>query len=342
MLKNSVSVIIPTFNRSQYLPRAIESVLSQLLDYDELIIVDDGSTDETPKIIEKYKGHIKYIRSEHLGAGGARNVGINAATCPLIAFLDSDDEWLPHKLDIQRSLLSARPDIICCFSNIAFQKKNGTINHFSLKSWPGVNHNIIDLFTDPINISSIIQLPKGIDDFFCGIGNIYAHLLTALILPLITVVLRRDCIDSSVRFPEDIEVYEDWEFSARLARKGVCAYLYYDTALQHAHSGQRLTDSTGPKRNDAQLTIMERVWGSDENFLSKFGQIYQNELMSQRITKVNYLLLNGHTGEARKEMKKLDRVPVYQRLLTYLPNSISGFAAKFLFGIRRRMKKILF
>ena len=83
---------------------------------------------------------------------------------------------------------------------------------------------------------------------------------------------------------------------------------------------------------------MERVWGSDGKFLSKFGQIYHYKMMSQRITKVNYLLLNELIIEARKEMKKFDRVPIYQRILKYLLYSISGFAAKFIFGIRHWLK----
>ena len=102
-----VSVVLPTFNRATSLPRAMSSVLAQTYADLELIVVDDGSTDDTPAVVGAAgDARIRYIRLEaRSGAARARNAGIRVARGDLIAFQDSDDEWLPDKLDAQVGLL---------------------------------------------------------------------------------------------------------------------------------------------------------------------------------------------------------------------------------------------
>lgn len=99
-----VSVIIPTYNYANYLPRAIESVLAQTYDQFELIIVDDGSTDNTASVVSAYKAknqNLHYVCQKNSGPNAARNKGIDLARGELIALLDADDEWLPEKLEKQ-------------------------------------------------------------------------------------------------------------------------------------------------------------------------------------------------------------------------------------------------
>lgn len=107
----AVSVIIPAFNRVEFLPRAIDSVLNQegTVPEIEVILVDDGSTDGTGMTIRKRYPHIHYLRQEHTGVSAARNAGIRAAAGDWIALLDSDDAWHPRKLAVQSALLGARP-----------------------------------------------------------------------------------------------------------------------------------------------------------------------------------------------------------------------------------------
>jgi glycosyltransferase involved in cell wall biosynthesis len=90
-----VSVIIPAYNYAHFLPEAIESALSQSWDKVEIIVVDDGSTDNTPDVAARYGSHIRYIRQQNAGLPAARNTGIRAAKYPLIGFLDADDRWKP-------------------------------------------------------------------------------------------------------------------------------------------------------------------------------------------------------------------------------------------------------
>jgi glycosyltransferase involved in cell wall biosynthesis len=105
-----VSVIIPTFNRGWVLKEAIDSVLSQEFKDFELIVVDDGSTDDTGRILASYGQRLTVLRQPNRGVSAARNLGIGAAAGRLITFLDSDDLWLPRKLSAQVDFFNSKPE----------------------------------------------------------------------------------------------------------------------------------------------------------------------------------------------------------------------------------------
>jgi len=112
-----LSVVIPAYNAEKYIGRAIDSVLAQSRRPDEIIVVDDGSTDGTAGVVESYGSQVRCIRQENGGASVARNSGIEAATGRWIAFLDADDEWLPEKLQIQTDHLKRNPGLVWTYSN---------------------------------------------------------------------------------------------------------------------------------------------------------------------------------------------------------------------------------
>lgn len=108
-MKPKVTVIIPTFNRAYALSRSIDSVLSQTYKNVELIVVDDGSIDETQELLKSYP-EIIVLSQKNAGVSSARNLGIEKATGEYVAFLDSDDEWLRHKLEYQIDFLINNPN----------------------------------------------------------------------------------------------------------------------------------------------------------------------------------------------------------------------------------------
>ncbi|MEA2573723.1 MAG: hypothetical protein QOH93_1021 [Chloroflexia bacterium] len=111
-MKPTVSAVITTYNYGRFLPPAIESVLAQTLRPDEIIVVDDGSTDDTAAIVARYADRgVRYVYKENGGGSSARNAGILAAKCELIAFLDGDDRWLPHKLERQIEQMVRHPHV---------------------------------------------------------------------------------------------------------------------------------------------------------------------------------------------------------------------------------------
>lgn len=106
-----VSIVIPTYNYGRFVTEAVDSALAQDYKPVEIIVIDDGSTDDTPERLAPYEGRIRYIRQENKGLSAARNTGIRHATGQWIALLDSDDVWHPHKLKIQLQALRERKDV---------------------------------------------------------------------------------------------------------------------------------------------------------------------------------------------------------------------------------------
>ncbi len=124
-----ISVIIPTHNRGSLTCRALDSVLSQSRAADQIIVVDDGSSDDTAEILQhRYGDRIELITQTNQGVSAARNNGIKAARGDWVALLDSDDEWLPGKLAAQQSLLSDHPGSVLCHTEEIWIRNGTRVN----------------------------------------------------------------------------------------------------------------------------------------------------------------------------------------------------------------------
>ena len=123
-----VSVILPTYNRGWIVREAIDSVLDQSYTDVELIVVDDGSTDDTRAILDEYGGRLTVIRQVNMGVSAARNTGIRAATGELIAFLDSDDYWISGKLDRQVDYFIRNPQMMICQTEEIWVRRGKRVN----------------------------------------------------------------------------------------------------------------------------------------------------------------------------------------------------------------------
>ncbi len=123
-----ISIIIPTHNRSDLVVRALESVFAQTLTPAEVIVVDDGSTDETGDVIAARFPSVVYINQSQRGVSRARNVGLRRATGDWVAFLDSDDEWLPRKLERQVEFLRQHGDYRVCHTNELWIRNGRRVN----------------------------------------------------------------------------------------------------------------------------------------------------------------------------------------------------------------------
>jgi glycosyltransferase involved in cell wall biosynthesis len=133
------SIIIPTFNRASLVKEAIESVLAQTNQQFELIVVDDGSTDNTSEILSSFEGRIQTIQMRHTGPSAARNRGIREARGDFIAFLDSDDLWLPEKLKKQIDFFENRPEVLICQTEETWIRNGVRVNplkkHTKYSGW---------------------------------------------------------------------------------------------------------------------------------------------------------------------------------------------------------------
>jgi glycosyltransferase involved in cell wall biosynthesis len=114
-----ISVVIPVFNAAPYVAQAIDSVFSQTLPPDEIVVVDDGSTDATADVVRRYHPRVAYFYQPNQGPGAARNLGIRESKGDLLAFLDADDLWLPEKLLSQKAALDADLSIDLVFCHMS-------------------------------------------------------------------------------------------------------------------------------------------------------------------------------------------------------------------------------
>ena len=319
-----VSTIIPTYNRADLLPRAVASVLAQCIKGDEVIVVDDGSTDDTEGALAPFRDRIHYVRIPHGGVGRARNEGLRLARNPLIAFIDSDDEWAPGKLQLQRALLQARPDVLFCFTDCSADYSPGKVyRHFNSDFYEDPNFGE-HLLGPGVPFSSIAPLPNGMDDFLVHIGDLYLPMMTRICVSSVGTMVRGEAVGKSLWFPEDISWREDWECFSRLARAGLAAYLDCALFWVTGHRGEQLTkkiDMLMEARGD--VTILTRVWGADKDFLAKHGDHFQKVLRNRRLYLVRALLRNGLTREAREQLQLIENSRFYYRLLASLPGPLT-------------------
>jgi glycosyltransferase involved in cell wall biosynthesis len=143
-----ISVLIPTYNCSQYIREAIDSVLTQNYDNLEIIVVDDGSTDNTKEVLKDYPANLKYFYKGNGGIGSTRNACLEHASGELVAWVDSDDYWLPGKLQAQLTYLEEHPDCEIVFTKFEnfFEREELEIVSRMMVSGINVNHCIKDVY----------------------------------------------------------------------------------------------------------------------------------------------------------------------------------------------------
>jgi glycosyltransferase involved in cell wall biosynthesis len=180
-----ISAIIPTYNYARYVRRAVDSALNQTYPVAEVIVVDDGSTDNTREVLAEYGNRIRYVYQANRGLSGARNTGIREATSPWVAFLDSDDCWMPEKIERQVKLVEADPTVDLVYT--------ASMLHFT------------DGRVTPTGVVEPSQLwPR-----FRYINSVTPS----------TVLIRRDLIMKAGGFDETLRYCEDWEMWVRLGPK---------------------------------------------------------------------------------------------------------------------------
>ena len=188
-----VSVIIPTYNRAHILMRAVDSVLAQTFQQIEILVIDDGSTDNTPEMLNAYGGRIRVLSQENGGVSLARNVGIQAASGQFIAFLDSDDAWMPDKLERQVAALTAQPQLPLCHTEEIWIRNGVRVN-------PKKKHR-----------------KRG--------GYIFPYCLPLCVISPSSSILRRELLDEVGLFDEHLPACEDYDLWLRITHTHEVVFL---------------------------------------------------------------------------------------------------------------------
>jgi glycosyltransferase involved in cell wall biosynthesis len=208
-----ISVIVPTYNCGQYIGEAIMSILNQTLRADEIIVVDDGSTDTTQEVVSVIKdARIIYIRKENAGVSSARNVGLAKAAGKYIAFLDADDLWDPRMLELQSKILNKHPGIDLVISNFnRFDHVTGEVLPDQFKFYPELLHINKKICTE--TGAYIIQ-----EDAFCTIVAFDE-------IPAYTqaIMFRKEVLANSL-FNINLRICQDLEFVLKICTKARVAF----------------------------------------------------------------------------------------------------------------------
>ena len=202
-----LSVIIPTFNRAHTLPRAVDSVLAQNRQADEILIIDDGSDDQTRKLVEQDYPQCRYLYQANQGVSSARNLGIQEARGEWIALLDSDDAWLPDKLAQQLHALQASQGQRLCHSEEIWIRNGVRVNAMKKHQKRG--------------------------------GRIFQHCLPLCVISPSSVVLHRTLFDEIGLFDAALPACEDYDLWLRICATEPVLFIEQPLIIKHGgHSDQ--------------------------------------------------------------------------------------------------------
>lgn len=218
-MEGLVSVVIPTYNRARYLAEAVESVLAQSYPHVEVIIIDDGSTDDTSAVAARYASKVRYVWQPNSERGAARNRGLRLARGEFVAFLDSDDVWMPDKLARDLQLFQRRPEIGLVYSDIRLMDAQG--RRLQRIRRPGCH------------------------------GWVTGHLLRENFLSIGAHLARTQAFRDAGGFREERELAgsEDWEAWVRLSTRVQFGYVASPTTHVRVHPDNSMSNAAGMERS---------------------------------------------------------------------------------------------
>ena len=270
-----VSVVIPTYNSGRFIAQAIQSVLDQSYARYEVIVIDDGSTDETKDVLREFDGRIRYLYQANRGPSAARNAGIRLARGEYICFLDADDIWTPNKLEVQLTFMEQHPDIGLVFSDEEEISAEGDICQ-SLLAQSRFHSDLVS--------------QKPLQDAF-------RKLLIENRIPTSTVMVRKACFAKAGLFDESLRVVEDRDMWLRIAANFGIACLPLILGKKREHEGNISTNS--------ELTLRSRieVWKkARRQFSSVVSASIISALLAKTHLQLGYILL---AKDQRKEARQI-------------------------------------
>jgi glycosyltransferase involved in cell wall biosynthesis len=287
-----VSIVMPCYNQGLYINEAVESVLSQTHKDVECIVVDDGSTDGTPEIVERYGGRVLLVRQENAERSAARNAGIARASGDYIAFLDADDYIIPEKIAEQLSFLEAYPEYDAVYSRVRYFEENGRRRYYSARR----------------------IIPTGM---------IVRDLVFGNCMTIHSPLMRKSAVERIAGFDPALNRYEDWDFFMRLAFSGThFAFLDRYHAYCRVHPGNTIRDRV--RMFEAKWRVAEKLV---RDFAREFGTYGIDGAQVLAFHQADYgriLILAGREEEGRRLIDDACRISVPHRWKFRLFSLASG------------------
>lgn len=273
-----VSVVVPTHNRAGLLAETLESITRQQHPSFEIIVIDDGSTDDTPRVMQKFGARIRGLRQENRGAAVARNFGAQAARGRFLAFCDDDDLWSPTHLRQLSGLLNPRPEVALAFSNAAF-----------FESTP---QQVSRRMIRPKYLKLLERRSLRSSDLF----------LKCIVTTLSVVMVARDAFESIGRFNERIRLVDDSDLALRISLQYEIIFLNEITCYKRILSDS-LTATI--QYDDGYLQVIEDLDDADPKLRAKVGKsIFRRRLASEYWKLGQRRLRRGDAPGAREAFRR--------------------------------------
>lgn len=296
-----VSVIIPTYNYGRFLKESLDSVLAQTLQDFEIIVVDDGSTDNTPEVLQSVSdARLRAIRISNSGVSTARNIGLKEAHGDFVAFLDADDRWRPTKLATQIALLTSEPSVGSVFTDFVRFNESGMIaNEFSF--YP--------------ELKTISTRPSARGGGMVLLGDPFCELISFSQFPAYvqTVLFRRELADGLL-FPSNKPVSEDLYFLMKIYGRAQVAFIADPLADVRRHG----TNTGGEKGGNSPIKQLT----ADIKALELLGE---GEISPERRRAIRVRLGKLHSAMGHHyfwEKRPLPAAQAYLNCLAYPRNRL--------------------
>jgi glycosyltransferase involved in cell wall biosynthesis len=289
-----VSVILPTYNRAAYISAAIDSALGQTYQDFELIVADDGSTDGTDAIVAAYGDRLTYLMLPHSGLPATtRNAGIRAATGQYIAFLDSDDLFVPDRLERHITLLEAQPGLAWVYSDTQYFDEGGVDGTLLCGRRP----------------------PQ---------GQVYVPLLIDNFLGINSVTLRKNCLDAVGYFDEThaLRAVEDYDLFLRMAEFYELGFAEGIASQERIHGG----NISGSNRIPQHLGILQLLRASAQRhpaLIRRHPTVWRERLSLLELAVARAYLRSLNLGQAARHLRlslAADHNPRWLLYLATTPN----------------------
>ncbi len=330
MISKLVSIIIPAWNAEKYIKEAIDSALNQTHPNTEVIVVNDGSTDGTESILKSYQNpKLRYFNQENQGLAGARNTGIKNSQGEYIALLDSDDIFLPSKVERQAEILEDNPDYGICYSDLL---------HFNDPPDPARFESRSESGGSP---SGTWRAGESHRKFFhhryrYPSGDIFGEIIHRQFINPLAVMIRRGIFNQFGLFDQNLRRSEDWELWLRLAKNGVKFY-YLNEVLAHYRVrsiGNLSSLESEPEMKEKNLEIFTRLAAS-LTLLQKKQYRFYKILKKLRLKVVFASLIVGDRKKALFFVRELS--PSWKFLVSVLPVAFWKFFLRFIRKIKHRL-----
>ncbi len=305
-----VSVIIPTYNRINTLPVSIDSVLNQTYENLEVIIVDDGSEDGTEEYVKSIADNRVFYRrsSTNMGPSAARNMGAGLAKGEYIAFQDSDDEWLPDKIEKQMELMLRDEELSLVYCEFGMYREG----------------------------ELLIQIPSRNIPYDQKCGDLFSYLLLYPLISTQTIVVKREAFLSEKGFDETLKSYEDFEFTLRFSRKYRIGFV--EESLVKVNSSPDSVNKRFAERIRSQFFMVREMLEPlrERDLLWKKIGIIRNEAESrlchdifiEELTRLSKELLTGEERQkAQLFLEMIERSKEIVLLKMDMLNSLPGLKA---------------